>query len=75
MGEHKISVRVKVGKYVKYLVKDVIVKSPSDFRLKVRYDLSVKVLGEEEAEELIERNEERSELRKERELRQNNIYS
>ena len=51
MGEHKISVRVKVGKYVKYLVKDVIVKSPSDFRLKVRYDLSVKVLGEEEAEE------------------------
>ena len=75
MREHKISLRVKVGTYIKYLVKDVVIKSSSDFRLKVRYDLSIKDLGEDETEELIEMNEERSELRKERETRQNNIYS
>ena len=57
------------------MVKDVIIKSTSDFRLKVRFDLSIKNLGQDEAEELIETNEDRSELRKEREIRQNNVYS
>ena len=45
MNEHKISIRVKIGDYVKYLVKDVVIKSEKDFRLKIRYDLSIKNLG------------------------------
>ena len=47
MNKHKISVRIKVGEYVKYLVKDVIVKSAKDMRLKIRKDLSIKNLGDD----------------------------
>ena len=47
MNEHKISVRVKVGNFVKYLVKDVVIKSVRDMKLKVRYDLSIKNLADD----------------------------
>jgi len=40
-------VRIKVGNYVKYLVKDVIIKSERDIRLKIRYDLSIKNMGDD----------------------------
>lgn len=66
MNEHKISLRVKVGDFVKYLVKDVVIKSIRDTRLKVRYDLSIKNLGDDEAKQLIHLNEERSEIKRER---------
>ena len=49
MNEHKISIRVKVGEYVKYLVKDVVIKSERDIRIKIRHDLSIKNLGDDEA--------------------------
>ena len=52
--------RVKVGSFVKYLVKDVVIKSGKDVRLKIRHDLSVKNMGDDEAKSLIETNEDRS---------------
>ena len=47
LDEHKISVRIKVGDFVKYLVKDVVIKSERDMRLKIRFDLSIKNMGED----------------------------
>ena len=47
LNEHKISVRVKVGHFVKYLVKDVVIKSVRDMRLKIRFDLSLKNLADD----------------------------
>jgi len=75
MGEHKISVRVKVGPFVKYIVKDVVIKSVKDVRLKIRYDLSIKNLGDDEAKGLVELDGERSEMRKDREMLQEKIYA
>ena len=72
MNEHKISIRVKVGSFVKYLVKDVVIKSGKDIRLKIRHDLSVKNMGDDEARTLIETNEDRSQ---DRVMRQEKIYA
>ena len=72
MNEHKISIRVKVGSFVKYLVKDVVIKSGKDIRLKIRHDLSVKNMGDDEAKTLIETNEDRSQ---DRVMRQEKIYA
>ena len=45
---------------MKYLVKDVVIKSGQDIRLKIRHDLSVKNMGEDEAKALMEKNEDKS---------------
>ena len=46
MDKHKISLRVKIGEYVRYLAKDVVIKSKNDLRLKVRdEDFSIKMLS------------------------------
>ena len=74
MGEHKISVRVKVGCFVKYIVKDVVIKSIKDVRLKIRYDLSIKNLGEDEAKGLANLDEQKSHMR-DREMLQEKIYA
>ena len=72
MNEHKISIRVKVGSFVKYLVKDVVIKAGKDIRLKIRHDLSVKNMGDDEARTLMSTNEDRSE---DRQMRQEKIYA
>ena len=45
MDKHKISIRIKIGDFVKYLVKDVVIKSENDLRLKIKDDFSIKMLG------------------------------
>ena len=44
MKKQKISVRIIIGQYVKYLIKDIVVTSINDVRLKFRKDLSMKNL-------------------------------
>ena len=75
LNEHKISVRVKVGNYVKYLAKDVVIKSVRDMRLKIRYDLSLKNLAEDETKELIKKYEDRSEDIRDRDANPMKVYN
>lgn len=63
-NKHKISIRIKVGEFVKYLIKDVVIKSETDICLKIRHDLSLKNLSKAEVESLVEEDESRSQIRK-----------
>lgn len=55
LGEYRISVRLRIGDFVKYLIKDIVVYAQSDIALKVRFDLSIKNLAKQEATEYIQK--------------------
>ncbi len=56
MDKHKISIRVIIDQYQKYLIKNVIIKSKTDMWLKIRDDLSIKNMQDKEVEGLMEEN-------------------
>ena len=58
MEEHKITIKIVIGEYEKILVNNVIVKRVEDIRIKVRQDLSVKNVGEDEFNKLLKKSEE-----------------
>ena len=57
MEEHKITIKIVIGEYEKILVNNVIVKRVEDIRIKVRQDLSVKNVGEDEFKKLLKKSE------------------
>ncbi len=46
MDKHKISVRVIIDEFEKFLLSDVVIKSATDMSLKIRSDLSIKNMQE-----------------------------
>ena len=58
MEKHKITIKIVIGEYEKILVNNVIVKRVEDIRIKVRQDLSVKNVGEDEFNKLLKKSEE-----------------
>jgi len=49
-------VRIRTKDYVKYLLKDVVIRCQEDIWLKVREDFSIKNMSHEEAAQTIRKN-------------------
>ena len=52
MDQHKISIRVILEDYEKFILNDVVIKAGSDMRLKIRSDLSIENLGPADVDEI-----------------------
>jgi len=49
-------VRVRVGPFIKTLSNGIVIKDKKDARLKIRQNLSIKCMGDEEAQKIIDSN-------------------
>ena len=52
----KITVRVRVGPFIKTLSNGIVIKDKKDARLKIRQNLSIKCMEDEEAQKIIDSN-------------------